>query len=104
MPLWETASWRESSIMPSAVDESASLFAYRSDGKVLATYNDHHVRFWDAQTGLQRGLSEERISQPLGLVFAPGSALLALGDASGRLRLIDSSSGATVGLVEAHRG
>jgi WD40 repeat protein len=102
--VWNTADWRDRMIISDAISETASLLAYTADGKVLATYNGHYVAFWDADSGHQRASSAERLSQPLGLAFAPGGNLLAVVDASGKLRLVDLQTGATVRSVEAHKG
>jgi WD40 repeat protein/serine/threonine protein kinase len=102
--VWSTADWRDTMTIRGAISKTASLMPYSADGKVLATYNDHYVVFWDAESGHQRTLSAERISQPLGLAFGPEGNLLAVVGASGRLRLIDRQTGATVKSVEAHKG
>jgi WD40 repeat protein/serine/threonine protein kinase len=102
--VWTTADWQEKMTISGAINDTASLLAYSTDGKVLATYNNRYVRFWDAVSGLQRGLSAETVSQPLGLAFAPRGTLLAVVGASGELRLIDPQTGATVRSVEAHKG
>ena len=102
--VWGTADWQERIIFPRAIDEIASLLTYRSDGKVLATYNSPYLQFWDADSGLHRGLSVEKVSQPLGIAFSPEGSLLALVSASGKLMLIDSQTGTTVRSAEAHKG
>jgi len=101
--VWSTEDWRDGMTIRSAVSETASLLAYSADEKVLATYNDHYVVFWDAESGQQRALSVEKVSQPLGLAFAPGGNFLAVVGASGMLRLIDVQTGATVRSVAAHK-
>ena len=102
--IWETTAWQQKSVIPRAVDDTASLLAYSSDGKILAAYNEHHLHFRDAQTGLEKVLRTERISQPFGMAFASDDMALALGDASGKLRLINPRTGETVRSIDAHKG
>jgi WD40 repeat protein/serine/threonine protein kinase len=101
--VWSTADWRERLTIPGAISETASLLAYSADGKVLATYNDHYVVFWNADSGRRLGLSVEEVSQPLGLAFGPGGNLLAVVAASGMLSLMDVQTGAIVRSIEAHK-
>jgi WD40 repeat protein len=102
--LIDTANWHTKMVITGAVDETASLMAYSMDGKILATFNDQHVCFRDAATGQARTLSTETISQPFGLAFAPGGELLAVVDATGKLRLLDFQTGSTARSVQAHKG
>jgi WD40 repeat protein len=63
--------------------------AFSPDGALVATVADGRVVLWDAATGEQRRVLENRRTPPVRLAFSPDGTTLAAIRASGSLTLVD---------------
>jgi WD40 repeat protein/tRNA A-37 threonylcarbamoyl transferase component Bud32 len=85
-------------------DEKVNRFAYRGDGRMIATGSaGGRIRLWDEATGRLLAILEGG-SSVYGLAFHPDGNRLAVGHADGVIRLWDVDRFEDVGELQGHEG
>lgn len=104
LKLWDTSSWQLRTTIASVSDGKRNALAWSPDGKIIASCYANRIRFWDLESRVQIGESADSVNQPYALAFDSTGSLLAVADSSGKLKLIDVATRATVDGADAHSG
>lgn len=81
-----------------------AALAFSGDGtRLLSAGTAGEMRAWDAATGRERAPAGERREVHVAR-FSPDGSVLALGDLSGRVRLVNPADGRLLREIEAHSG
>lgn len=87
--LLDSASWRETGTLTSTLGVTDA--GYSRDGKIILSWNNDGIVFWDSATGERRGVMEGSPGSNPRLVFSPDAKLLAT--VSDKTRLWDLTAG-----------
>jgi RNA polymerase sigma factor (sigma-70 family) len=73
-----------------------------SDGKVVAVRTAFTLRLWDVATGRELLKSDNRPDPSAALSLSPDGKTIAVGDTTGKIRLLDASKGNTIHTLAGH--
>ncbi|MFH8791254.1 hypothetical protein [Streptomyces sp. NPDC017941] len=98
--LWDTASARARSALPTGAD----VLAFSPDGRTLATGGYGAAQLWDVRTGRRRAALAGHTDVTHVMLFSPDGRTLATGSGDKTVRLWDVGAGATRATVTHHVG
>ncbi|MFK0217004.1 WD40 repeat domain-containing protein [Streptomyces vinaceus] len=78
--------------LPRVIDGKGDARGVASSSRGLLAVADDRVRLYDLATGVLRASLEDRDSSVAAVAFSPDGRILAIGDADGRVRLLDVTS------------
>lgn len=90
--LWDSTIGEYNRTLKGLTDEVRAV-AFSSDGKLLASANDHTIRIWDTKTGVQIHTLEEERGGASSVAFSPDNLTLASGGFNGVVRFWDVVTG-----------
>jgi WD40 repeat protein/transcriptional regulator with XRE-family HTH domain len=99
--LWDVASGKQVAVLHGQ-DSPVRAFAFRPDGKMLASVGGDTVRLWDVTTGTQRNVLHARPGAVSAIAFSPDGKLLASAGDGDAVRLWDVTTGTQRNVLHVH--
>ena len=78
--------------------------AFSPDGKWLASGGYREVKLWQRPVNPQKGMLEGLEGEPQSLAVSPDGKSVAVGEASGKVKLLDLATGKVAKTIEGHAG